>query len=149
MERNGIKLGWLAYTALDTVPSHVASSRGYGVNAFEFERALAEIEALRSEVHHVLVSVHWGVEFSNLPSPEQVRQARQMIEAGATAVLGHHAHVVQGVEEYQNGVIVYNLGNAATTDLEIDGRLAIRQTDRSRSSFVVELATVGVRAARL
>ena len=45
----------------------------------------------------------------------------------------------QGVESYLGGVIVYNLGNAVTTDLEIDGRLAIRQTDRSRSSFVVHL----------
>jgi hypothetical protein len=62
-----------------------------------------------------------------------------MIEAGATAVLGHHAHVVQGVEGHLGGVIVYNLGNAVTTDLEIDGRLAIRQTQRSRSSFVMEL----------
>ena len=62
-----------------------------------------------------------------------------MIEAGATAVLGHHAHVVQGVDSYLGGVIVYNLGNAVTTDLEIDGRLAIRQTDRSRSSFVAHL----------
>jgi len=140
LERNGIRLGWLAYTALDTVPSHVASVDSYGVNAFSFERALSDIEILRPEVHHVLVSVHWGVEFSNLPSPNQVRQARRMIEAGATAILGHHAHVVQGVEGYRNGVIVYNLGNAATTDLEIDGKLAIRQTDRSRSSFVVELS---------
>ncbi len=74
-------------------------------------------------MHHVLVSVHWGVEFSNLPSPEQVRQARRMIDAGARAVLGHHAHVVQGVESYLGGVIVYNLGNAVTTDLEIDGRI--------------------------
>ncbi len=139
LERNGIRLGWLAYTAVDTMPSHVAGADRYGVNAFSLEKALADIETLRSEVHHVLVSVHWGVEFSNLPSPEQVRQARRMIEAGATAVLGHHAHVVQGVEGYQDGVIVYNLGNAATTDLEIDGKLAIRQTERSRSSFVVEL----------
>ena len=139
LERNGIRLGWLAYAASDTVPSHVAGEDSYGVNAFEVNKALAEIEALRPDVDHVLVSVHWGVEFSNLPSPDQVRQARRMIEAGATAVLGHHAHVVQGVESYLGGVIVYNLGNAATTDLEIDGRLAIRQTDRSRSSFVVHL----------
>ncbi|MGB5161788.1 MAG: CapA family protein [Thermoanaerobaculia bacterium] len=139
VERNGIRLGWLAYTALDTVPSHVAGADRYGVNAFEIEKAVSDIEALEPEVHHVLVSVHWGVEFSNLPSPEQVWQARRMIEAGAIAVLGHHAHVVQGVERYLDGLIVYNLGNAATTDLEIDGRLAIRQTDRSRSSFVVEL----------
>ena len=135
----GIKVGWLGYTSLDTVPSHVATAKGYGVNPYEMGRVLADIEALRPTVHHVLVSVHWGVEFSNLPSPEQVRQARKIIEAGATAVLGHHAHVSQGVERHLGGIIVYNLGNAVTTDLEIDGRLAIRQTDRSRSSFVVEL----------
>jgi len=138
-ERCGVRVGWLAYTALDTVPSQVAGADTYGVNPFDVERALIDIESLDSEVHHVVVSVHWGVEFSSLPSPQQVRNARRMIEAGAIAILGHHSHVVQGVEKYGGGVIVYNLGNAATTDLNIDGRLAIRQTDRSRSSFVVEL----------
>ncbi|MGB7490778.1 MAG: CapA family protein, partial [Thermoanaerobaculia bacterium] len=46
VERNGLRLGWLAYTALDTVPSHVAGADRYGVNAFEIEKAVSDIEAL-------------------------------------------------------------------------------------------------------
>jgi len=86
-----------------------------------------------------VVSVHWGVEYCNLPSPSQVQQARRLIDSGASVVLGHHAHVVQGVEEYGGGVIAYNLGNVTTTDLKIDGRLAIRQTPRTRSSFALQV----------
>jgi poly-gamma-glutamate capsule biosynthesis protein CapA/YwtB (metallophosphatase superfamily) len=44
--------------------------------------------------------------------------ARTAIDAGADLVIGHHAHVLQGVEFYQDGVIVYGLGNFA---FEIDG----------------------------
>ncbi len=138
-ESGDVKLGWLGYTALDTVPSHVATAEGYGVNPFEIDKVLKDIENLKLEVDHVLVSVHWGVEFSNLPSPLQILQARRMIDTGATAILGHHAHVIQGVEDYRGGVIAYNLGNAVTTDMEIDGRPAIRQTDRSRSAFLLDL----------
>lgn len=137
LERGGIRFGWLAYTALDTKPSHVASQDGYGVNPLVEEVALSEVQALRDEVDHLILSVHWGVEYCHLPSPDQIRLGRALIDAGATLVLGHHAHVVQGVETYGGGAIVHNLGNAVTTDLHLGGRLAIRATRRSRSSFVL------------
>ena len=44
--------------------------------------------------------------------------ARAAIDAGARLVIGHHAHILQGVEFYGTGVIVYGLGNFA---FEIDG----------------------------
>lgn len=137
LERGGMRFGWLAYTALDTKPSHIASRDGYGVNPLDEEVALGEVQALRDEVDHLIVSVHWGVEYCHLPSPDQIRLGRALIDAGARLVVGHHAHVVQGVERHGAGAIVYNLGNAVTTDLHIGGRLAIRATRRSRSSFVL------------
>ena len=59
----------------------------------------------------VVVSLHWGDEFIGYPSREQVALGRAIIDAGATLVLGHHPHVLQGCETYGRGAIVYSLGN--------------------------------------
>jgi len=59
----------------------------------------------------VVVSLHWGEEYLNIPSGQQVDFARELIDTGACLVLGHHPHVLQGVERYHAGVIVYSLGN--------------------------------------
>jgi len=139
VERKGVRLGWLAYVAAETKPSHVAGSAP-GVNVLDEERAVREVRELKRNVNHVLVSLHWGVEYCNLPSPAQRRFARRLVDEGSSLVIGHHAHTVQGVEVHKGGVIAYNLGNATTTDFPIDGRLAIKQSRRTRSSFILRAA---------
>jgi poly-gamma-glutamate synthesis protein (capsule biosynthesis protein) len=136
-ETKGVRVGWLGYVAADTRPSHVASDRQFGVQTLVEDRVVGDVIRLRPEVDHVIVSLHWGVEYCHLPSPDQIRFARRIIETGATAVLGHHAHVVQGVERHGDGIIAYNLGNVTTTDFFIASRRAIRQTPRTRSSLAL------------
>lgn len=136
VERHRQRFGILTYTALDTRPSHVAAADRFGVNPLDEEQALVEAERWSADVDHLIVSLHWGVEYCHLPSPDQIRLARALLDRGARLVLGHHAHVVQGVEAWGEGAIVYNLGNALTSDLTIGGRRAIRATAAARSSFV-------------
>jgi poly-gamma-glutamate synthesis protein (capsule biosynthesis protein) len=59
----------------------------------------------------IIVSLHWGEEYLNYPSKKQMLFGRKLIDEGVSLVLGHHPHVLQGVEEYNSGVIVYSLGN--------------------------------------
>lgn len=59
----------------------------------------------------VVVTLHWGREYQNFPSPDQKSLAHALIDAGATLIVGHHPHVVQPVETYGNGLIAYSLGN--------------------------------------
>jgi len=139
LERNGVRLGWLGYVAQDTRPSHVASAQGFGANPLVPERALADVEELRGAVDHVVVSLHWGVEYCHVPAPEHMGLARALVDSGARVVLGHHAHVIQGVETHGDGVIAYGLGNATTTDFEVGGRLAIKQTRRTRSALLLRI----------
>lgn len=58
-----------------------------------------------------VISVHWGTEYETTASAEQRSFARNLIDAGATAVIGHHPHVMQEVEKYNGGLIAYSLGN--------------------------------------
>ncbi|MDY0391728.1 MAG: CapA family protein [Desulfobulbus oligotrophicus] len=70
-----------------------------------------EIAGARKKHSIVIVSLHWGDEFIEIPSEEEKRIARRMIDSGASVVVGHHPHVIREVEQYNNGLIAYSLGN--------------------------------------
>ncbi len=61
----------------------------------------------------VIAVMHWSTEFSNEVAPACVTAGHNLIDAGADLVIGHHPHVLQGIELYQNKYIVYSLGNFA------------------------------------
>jgi len=90
----------------------VARAKSPGVAAYG-PWVYRAIRALREEGLRVIVSVHLGVEDSPWPYPHQQELYRSYIDAGATVVHGHHAHVPQGYEEYGNGLILYGAGNFA------------------------------------
>ena len=59
----------------------------------------------------IVVGFHWGSEKSNYPDEVQQSLAHTAIDCGADLVVGHHPHVLQGIEQYQGKYIVYSLGN--------------------------------------
>lgn len=59
----------------------------------------------------IVVSFHWGDEYQKEPNDYQKRIGRLAVEAGADLVIGHHPHVIQPVEKYQDSYIAYSLGN--------------------------------------
>lgn len=77
------------------------------------EKVLEEgIGQLRQEgADLVLACCHWGRERENTPEAYQKSLGKKCIDWGADLVIGHHPHVLQGVEEYQGKFILYSLGN--------------------------------------
>lgn len=72
---------------------------------------LVEIREAKKNADIVIASIHWGKEGSNYVVEDQRELARQMIDAGADAIIGSHPHVLQGMEFYNNAPIMYSLGN--------------------------------------
>jgi len=71
-----------------------------------------DIESLKADgCQLVIVSFHWGIERKNYPNSVQKDLGRFTIDSGADLVLGHHPHVVQGIENYKGKYIVYSLAN--------------------------------------
>ena len=68
------------------------------------------IEA-KSKCDFLVVTLHWGREFNNYPSDYQIDLAHSLIENGADVVIGHHPHVLQGVEKFKGKLIFYSVGN--------------------------------------
>jgi len=77
------------------------------------ERVLSQIEAYKADDCIVIVDMHWGIEYTNVPTSWQTQTARSFIDAGADLVIGQHPHVLQGIEVYNGKYIVYSLGNFA------------------------------------
>jgi poly-gamma-glutamate synthesis protein (capsule biosynthesis protein) len=69
------------------------------------------LEATQKESDLQVVYVHWGTEYKTIHNKSQERLAHQLIDAGADVIIGHHPHVVQDIEIYQNKLIFYSLGN--------------------------------------
>jgi poly-gamma-glutamate capsule biosynthesis protein CapA/YwtB (metallophosphatase superfamily) len=73
--------------------------------------AIADIKAARQRADLVLLFLHWGEDLEPEVTPTQQALARQLIDAGADAVMGGHSHLTQTVEWYRDRPIVYSLGN--------------------------------------
>jgi hypothetical protein len=84
------------------------------LNWFDEGRAISETAQLSSETDAVLVHLHWGADadaFIPMPSIQQRRVARALVDAGANVVVGCHTHVLQGHERWRDGYIFYGMGN--------------------------------------
>ena len=71
-----------------------------------------DVKALREMgCQIVIASFHWGSEYRDDFTAEQRSIGRAAIKAGADIVVGHHPHIVQGIERYQDTYILYSVGN--------------------------------------
>lgn len=59
----------------------------------------------------VIMAFHWGTEKATEPDATQITLAHAAVDAGADLVVGHHPHVLQGIEKYNGKYIAYSLGN--------------------------------------
>ncbi len=113
-----------SYEALDDRAGIAWSDDDYVI--FDIRRAKTEFKA-----DMVIVYPHWGWEGERLASSRQVKLARLMIDAGASAVVGGHPHVTQNIEWYKGKPIFYSLGNFVFNGFE--------ENSDARLGWVLEL----------
>lgn len=89
----------------------IATSVTAGSNPLNPMRQYYSIKEAREKADHVLVIVHGGHEYYQLPSPRMVETYRFFIDVGADAVINHHQHCYSGYEWYKGKPIFYGLGN--------------------------------------
>ena len=108
LELKGKRIGFLAYFGKG---EYAATDTSAGF-APRIQRMIVEdIRRADSLVDYLVVNFHWGVEKEEVPEPWQVALGHAVVRAGADLVVGHHPHVLQGVERYRGGIIAYSLGN--------------------------------------
>jgi hypothetical protein len=109
---DGPRVAFVASTQIVPSGFSASSSRSGVANATaERDRVLANVRVAATEADIVIASVHWGIERDTCPSDRQRSFAQALLDAGATAVLGHHPHVLQPVVTTDDQLIAYSLGN--------------------------------------
>ncbi|MDP9992555.1 UDP-N-acetylmuramyl pentapeptide synthase [Variovorax boronicumulans] len=88
------------------------------------------IAAARAEADVVLVAVHWGANLEVAPSQVEIEVGHAIVDAGADAILGSSAHVLQGIEIYRDRPILHDAGDllfdAIRNDLGDSGVFSLR-----------------------
>lgn len=111
---HGVRLALIAASQVqdETLANFTAGDSTPGIaNAFS-ERLIQSVKAARRQADVVIVYVHWGTEYTSCPNSNQHSLADTLAAAGATAVIGTHAHVLQGAGWRPDGTYVaYGLGN--------------------------------------
>lgn len=104
-------IAFLAYTEF-YIGAHAVSDTP-GMSEWNMSKIIERITHLKndSNVDIVMISMHWGAEYQNRATDNQVLLGQQLIDGGADVVIGHHPHVDQEIERYSDGWIIYSLGN--------------------------------------
>ena len=112
VELGGWRIGLVGVGEVIDPPEQVAVGDEVGTAVgHDFPRALRAIREAQANADLVIVVIHWGVELDTQPRDYQVEEARRMIDAGADAIFGHHAHRLQPMDTYRGRPIFYGLGN--------------------------------------
>ncbi|MCA9715652.1 MAG: CapA family protein [Myxococcales bacterium] len=112
IEKRGWRLGFIAVTARRNAPHREGAPELPFLNTRELGDTLTEvIRSGRASHELIIVLIHWGAEYADMPAKIQRSEAKRLIEAGADMVIGHHPHVLQGVERHEDGLIAYSMGN--------------------------------------
>jgi len=141
LTRNGLRIGILGCT--DNEPGWAATEGTPGtfyVRVGDLEPLRRVIAALRPEVDLLVLSMHWGPNMRERPTPAFVRFARTLVDLGVDILHGHSAHLVQGIEWYRGSLILYDTGDFVD-DYAVDPQL---RNDRS-FLFLVEVDRAGIR----
>jgi poly-gamma-glutamate synthesis protein (capsule biosynthesis protein) len=103
---------------------------GYNISNFpdddkkrQVDRIRAAVSSARSGVDTLVVSMHWGEEYTNIPPGYVVAFGREIIEAGCDILHGHHSHQIQGVALLEGALFAPSLGNFVFDQLVPQNRI--------------------------
>lgn len=109
---DGTKVAFLGFT--DVLPvgyPATSSSPGVAPGRADIAAVARAVRAAARKADFVIVGWHWNFEYKRAPSALELSEGHAAIDAGADIVFAHHPHLLNGVEEYHDGLIFYSLGN--------------------------------------
>lgn len=108
------KIGFLGFNDIefnDIEPAYEKGSEDIIYQAEDIGSVRTHIKNMRKKSDIVIVSFHWGIEYTDRITERQRYLAHVAIDSGADLILGNHPHWIQPVEVYRNKLIVYSHGS--------------------------------------
>ena len=113
------KIGLCGYCCSSAHPTF-GDETNNGSAYLDPKEVLNDIKILQDkEVDMIIVQPHWGIQEIPFPTFKDREMAHLFIDSGADMVIGHHAHVIQSHEVYNEKYIFYGLGNFIFPDLNM------------------------------
>ncbi len=120
-EVNGISYAMIAYTE-HTNGLPVPTGKEYLVNVYSKELAEKHINSIKDKVDVIIVSMHWGYEYKEMPNDYQTNTAKELADMGVDIILGSHPHWIQPIDYIDDTLVVYSLGNFLSAQMQIADR---------------------------
>ncbi len=140
-EKNGITYTLLSYT--DTTNGlSTPTNKEYLVNRYDEEKVKTDIENVRDKVDLLLVSIHFGTEYTHTPTERQRQIAENLADLGVDIVIGHHPHVVQPVEFIGNTMVIYSLGNFISAQRGVEKLTGLMASVVVKKTVIEEISKI-------
>lgn len=136
IETDGKKLVFFAYVDIGTNPKTENFPELF-INYFEIDNVIKDIQQLKKDADKIIVSIHWGADYSHYPTSKQVELAHKIVDAGADMIMGHHPHTMQPYELYKERCIFYSPGGLTYGDFIWDGKLGSLKRKTKKAAFPV------------
>lgn len=140
IQRKNLTIGFLSYSSIIPNEQWIAQMDSPGIAALKPEfvdRILNRIHEADLQCDLLIVTLHWGIEYSDQVEEWQRELAKRMIDEGADVIVGHHPHVLRGMEVYHNKPIFYSTGNFVFLKRDENaGKTALFKVTMNREGFV-------------
>lgn len=136
VEVGGLKLAFLGFSRVIPETHWVAWEGNPGVAPGWDPKVVGQAVAdARKEADAVILLIHWGEELKDQPRPADAELAEMLLRQGATLIIGHHPHVLQGIAFRDSKLVAYSLGNFIfpTTPRSINQETGILEVTLTRS----------------
>jgi len=147
-EKNGITYAILGYTTV-TNGLKVPNGKDYLLNVYDKEKVKEDIEKVRDKVDILIVSMHWGTEYTHKPIASQKEIASYLSSLDVDVVIGHHPHVVEPIEYVGDTLVMYSLGNfisAQEGNMKRVGMIAAFDVEKTITDGVSNIEIKNVKA---
>ncbi len=102
IRKKGVDLGFLGYNLANMSETEMSMTVG---------KIIHVLHSVRNNIDFLILSLHWGYEYSKVPPSYIVRYGKMFLNNGADVLYGHHSHVLQGIEQYLGKIFAPSLGN--------------------------------------
>jgi len=117
---SNMNIALLGYSC-KTTNAIFGNKQKYGSALLEKGKIIEDIQEAKKYANKVIVNFHWGDEHIQVPKPSDISLAKSIINSGADLIIGHHAHVIQSIEMYNDKYIFYGLGNFIFPETTLPG----------------------------
>lgn len=134
------KIAFEGFCCYSTNPQMNVKYGNYGINELDLDMVRLKLKMYKSKGILPVISIHAGTEHVNYPSAHSIEAARDLTQYGPYIYYGHHPHVLQGVEIYQDSLIAHSLGNFIFDDIYAEnGNCQVKLSQNNRTSCILEL----------